>query len=289
MKLRQGQVHMFLSKILGLFNFAYNVIEQKILKNNYQSNYILPPVFFIVGPPRSGTTVSFQLISKYFHTYFPDNLAALFPRHPAFGFSLSRYLYKNRGHNSYSSEHGYSLSDLHGPNEYELFFKGFLSNNRRLSHLAKKITSIQSIMKDKPIVFKSLNCSLHISEISTVLPNSVFIFIDRNNIDIERSIEKAKRREKFPEEEVWYVVPDGMERLNFESEKEQIKRQVFEIKKSISNSLEALPDERKIKISYESLIESPACVLKTLENKFIELKMKKELSSPISKNKFLSF
>ena len=38
------------------------------------------PIVLIVGPPRSGTTLTYQILARYCDVTYPDNVNSLFPR-----------------------------------------------------------------------------------------------------------------------------------------------------------------------------------------------------------------
>ncbi len=242
-------------------------IENRLI-SGHPATDSLPPILFIIGPPRSGTTLTFQCLTHYLDVIYPSHLAALFPLTPAFGLWLSDLIYGNRPHRAFRSFHGFSLGDgLFGPNEWETLFRKWVIPKLRWEPPSVSIFSdlsyINLIMRymhrvsDKPAVLKVPLTVLHIDSLAQLLPTSVFLHVERSPLDTARSIYRAKRREGKPEDVMWYVRPPLLQDRKFPTEAHQIAAQIREINRLVAESFSLLDPSRKQRIRYEELCLSP--------------------------------
>ena len=103
-----------------LFKYTSPLISifEKSKINKYGAKTSKIPPIFIVGAPRTGSTIVYQLITQYFDTIYFNNLVHLARENTYFGFWLSNKFFKENPHNSFKSNHGDTLTGgLHAPSE----------------------------------------------------------------------------------------------------------------------------------------------------------------------------
>ena len=61
---------------------------------------------FIIGAPRSGSTILYQALTNAYDVAYFDNVACTLHRNPLAGFALSRVMFGDRPHDSFTSTHG---------------------------------------------------------------------------------------------------------------------------------------------------------------------------------------
>jgi len=263
--MRPGEMHKLVARLMLPLTPLFRIIESRLLARD--SSQLLPPVLFVIGSPRNGTTLTYQCLTHCLEVYYPSHLAALFPRAPVFGMWLNQLIYKNSPHRSFRSIHGYSLGDgLLSPDEWETLFRKYIfpdlqptlssSKTTALFYL-NKITKYLCRIPTKPLVLKSLEALLHIDILAELIPSSKFLYVQRAHLDVARSIYRAKRLEKIPTEEIWYIRPPRIKKFRFPTEAHQIAAQILEIDRVIEESFSRLPSSRKEYIRYERLCESP--------------------------------
>jgi hypothetical protein len=266
--MRPGRLHKHAARVLQPLSPFLRRIENRLLADHSDAAPS-PPLLFIVGSPRSGTTLTFQCLTHYFDVIYPSHLAALFPLTPAFGLWLSGLAYGNRPHRAFHSLHGYSLGDsLLGPDEWETLFRKFVIP--RLEETSPAIASLAGLphvgrivgymrrVSDKPLVLKVPLAVLHINPLARLLPTSMFLHIERSPLDTARSIYRAKRLEGKPADAMWYIRPPLLRDCEFPTEAHQIAAQVREIDRLTKESFSLLDSSRKQSVRYESLCHSPA-------------------------------
>lgn len=261
--MRPGQVHRLAAEMLRPLAPCLRLIEKRLIDR--RKPIASPPVLFIVGAPRTGSTILFQCLTHYFDVTFPSHLTALFPLTPTFGLWLSHQIYGNRPHHAFRSLHGFSLGDgLHGPNEWETLFRKRIFPELRQESLPQTksnglsyIDRILNYQHSKPMILKVPLAVLHIDTLARLIPSSKFIYVDRSPLDTARSIYRAKRREGKPAEVMWYVQPARLLNARFETEADQIVAQIWEIGRIVKESFTKLDVSRTQSVSYENLCQSP--------------------------------
>ena len=87
----------------------------------------LPPIVLIVGSPRSGSTLLYQVLAGHLPVSYPSNLTALFERAPITATArLSRLARRSRGYRSYYGNTG----PLRSPNDAFTIWNRWLGEDR---------------------------------------------------------------------------------------------------------------------------------------------------------------
>jgi len=162
---------------------------------------------FIIGLPRSGTTVLEQVMLHVFKLGYIDNIAAKFWDAPEYGVGLSNSLlpFGERGQKSFESNFGF-IDDVFGPHEFGYFWKRFFDYGRGHHEVADIITTKQKRqMRDdldrlvntfnKSFVFKNpAVITLNAELLYNVLPNALFIVIERDTMEVANSNAEARKQ-----------------------------------------------------------------------------------------------
>lgn len=229
------------------------------------------PCIFIIGPPRSGSTIAYQVLTSLLNVSYVDNLTNLARNNPYFGLRLSHRLYPTKSHKSYTSKYGQTSKDgLHAPAEALFFYKWF-PKDRHYSELADlnpeqvsefRRTVYAMINKSrKPLVIKNLSFSLRLQVLKEVLPGARYIVVRRNPLYTTQSLLLAMRKSNVPEDKVWGILPRDFEKLERLKEHEKVVKQVNLIEKQIFEDLKGIPDEHILYLDYEKLGTAPELVM----------------------------
>ncbi|MCW8332815.1 sulfotransferase [Vibrio paucivorans] len=238
------------------------------------------PNVYIVGCPRSGTTALLQYLSSTNYWCYPSNLITRFSKSVYIG-SLVQQLIDNNETITFESTYGRSHGLLN-TNEFFHFFRRFFPNDD-IRHLSdeelqlvdtdKIAMEISSICKafDKPFVSKALMMQANLAHFSRLMPNDIWLYISREQGDIERSIFKA-RLDEYGDASVWWSAKPSnyLDILHLEAN-EQISMQVEGVTRDIENGLAMVPESNKLEVSYENFIKKPEEVYLELQKKYIAL------------------
>ena len=131
----------------------------------------------------------------------------------------------------------------------------------------KKIQSINALV-NKPVVYKPLELiTYRLEEYLEVLPNSFFIYIERDIQDIACSIAKGRLAINKTLDKWWSSYPYEYKELRNKEWQDQIAGQVYYLKKMYDNQLQKIEPKNFIKINYKNFCNDTDGVIKTIVSK----------------------
>ncbi len=256
--------------LIGKFTLFSQIEDILTRKSNSE---LLPPIF-IVGPPRTGSTLLFQiLLQKYEFTYL-NNLQALFYTSPA---TIARIFYElmlKSHHTKFQSQYGY-IPGLFSPSEAGAVFRYWLGESdhsacigqmhrQRIRNSAKYISNLFNA----PFISKNLFNSLRIKTIHQVFPEAFFIWIIRDPLYASQSLIKM-RRDLYGTDTVWASVkPDNYEKLILCDPFEQVVQQIKTINDYIEKELNQIGTSDYIKVQYQDLCSDPGHELERIASSY---------------------
>ncbi len=227
------------------------------------------PAAFIVGAPRTGSTILYQVLTNALRVTYPDNLTRKFGRHLRAGLRTSRLLFGDKPHNCFNSVRGRTDDcGLHAPNEMERFFK-YLFPRLGAECEAASAVWLGNLLKNvvtsyrQPVIFKSLRVGQRIELLARTAPLARFIHIRRNPLFTAQSIILARAAEGKPPDTVWYVIPRRNVRLANLHGVRKVVHQVHLIDEEIAENLSLLPGAG-ILVWYEDLCRDATAVTRRI-------------------------
>lgn len=223
-----------------------------------------PAPVFIIGAPRSGSTILYQALSNSLDLLYIDNLTARFHFNIFLGLWISQRRYRNLPHGNFEANHGDTRAyGGHAPSECGAFWYQWLPRERHF--VAKGETSKQHVAQirfavtfpsrwfGRPMLFKNLNAGQRLQLIHEVFPEARLIFIQRDLDATARSILQARRKFNVPKGTVWSVKPRVFGDLVTLSEEEMCREQVRRLEAQIIEDIKLFPSDRVIQISHSDL------------------------------------
>jgi len=243
------------------------------------------PIVFIIGAPRSGSTILYQLITNFFDVNYINNLIHLSRENLFFGFWLNRLVFKNKKHDNFQSNYGNTKKfGLNAPSEGgQIWYKWFSKDKiyfEKGSLSDKKIIQIRKLFyaiinkQQKPLIIKNLMTSQRLLPFSKIFPSAKFIFIKRLPEYNAQSIYKA--RKKLSPHEWWSVKPKNYQDLLNFSLAEQSVKQVYYIEKQIMEDINLFPKKNIKIVNYEDLVSDYKNIFSELIS-FIGCEFKEEI------------
>ena len=247
------------------------------LINRYSSTEPVDQPVFIIGAPRTGSTILYQLLTHYFHVLYIDNLTALFFRNLYLGFRLSHTLFKDKSHGCFRSFQGTTEDcGLHAPSECGDFWyrwlpreKHFISRDEIPANKRKEIGStITAIINrwQKPLLIKNLNAGQRLGMIKQIFPGARFIFIKREPIYTAQSIWQARQQAGLQPHQWWSIMPENYEELKNLTPYKQIAAQIFYLEKQIMKDCRLFPSNQCIILNYDDLCRNPQTFLDSMKS-----------------------
>ncbi|MEG9296040.1 sulfotransferase [Mangrovibacillus sp. Mu-81] len=256
-----------ISRISRLTSPITSILEKTFIKRISKEEKHLHPLF-IIGAPRTGSTVLYQTITNQLDVKYISNLVDLFNDSPYFGFWLSNKLHKDLPHNCFKSNFGNTFNcGLNAPSESGGFWYRYLPkekhfvdtdevNQEVVNNIRNEIYSVINKYK-KPIVFKNLNAGQRLRLLKEVAPNAKFIFVRRDPLYTAQSIFKARKKLNIDENTWWSVKPRNYQELQNLCIHEQIVKQIYYLEKQIYNDLKLFKKENILIVKYRDLCQSP--------------------------------
>ncbi len=241
-------------------------VEQELIRPFSRPRF---PVLFIIGAPRSGTTLLAQLLVSCGGFSYVSNFSARFWLAPYLGMTVEKNLglRDERPYWSYRSMFGVT-KELMGPHEFGYFWRHWFrygeSHKLSIQQLAnidtelllKEIAAMESVY-GLPFFFKNLVCGLQAGYLADRVPSSLFAVCKRDPLYNMQSLLLA-REEVMGDRKAWFSLrPKEYQSLITLSPYEQVAGQIYFTLKDIEEGLYPSAQARVLEISYEDLCEDP--------------------------------
>lgn len=240
-------------------NATLRPIEVVLLKL-YQCD--APPPIFVVGVPRSGTTLLTQLIVDHFDVGYISNAVSTYWRCPLMGLMWNPLA--KAGNHEYDSFLG-QTEGKNAPNEFGYFWQWWMKHDThddldeehldriRWEKIRAEITALSCYL-ERPLVFKNLvYFNYKISRIASEFPRSKFIYVTRDPVFTVQSILEARRKRYGTVNEWWSIRPANVHLLKNLEPEEQVAAQYADVSRAISRALDQLDKSRWLTVRYEDI------------------------------------
>jgi len=276
----------FLGKVFAVISPIIRLWESYYLKQ-YGGMPLKHQPVFIIGAPRTGSTILYQTLTNQLDVLYIDNLAAKFYKNLFWGFWLSNKLFKKQSHNCFSSDHG-TTKGLHSPSECGAFWYRWLPADRHfidfnditdtmVEEIRQEITALINYF-NKPIVFKNLNAGQRLRLLQKCFPEAKFIFIKRNPLFVAQSTLNAKRKLGIQDTIFWSVMPKNVNHLEKMNAYEQIIKQIYFLEKQIVKDSQLFLKENFLFLNYENFTKDCKKMIELCQN-FIEVFCRKNFKN----------
>ncbi len=246
--------------------FGLGGLERLISRRPFEPG---EPQFFIIGLPRSGTTLVYQYVAQRLRVAYFPNLVGRFPDFPCAITWLTQRLH--RPYRSDFQSHYGKVKGTMAPREAGGFWLRFFSLNEyeeigrmpndRAALLRQTIFTIQRIFNGAPFVNKNVKHLLRIPVLATIFPASLFIVVEREFTDVALSILEARRQNPNSSNEWWSVRPAHYERLKILPVQEQIAHQIHDLHQRMLSDLKQLAAQRVIRLTYGEFCQNPENII----------------------------
>jgi hypothetical protein len=215
---------------------------------------------FVVGAPRSGSTLLYQLLVVRFDVAYLSNLHCRFFGAPAlveraFGKRLRPPAdFSSR----FGSTRGLAATSECGPYWYRFFRKSPQhvslpeADPAQLERLRESVRAFAKAA-GRPLVFKNLVNSVRLAPLAAALPEALFLVVRRDEADTAASILAGRRTVHADESEWWSVEPPQLERLRALPPEEQVLEQVRAIESLVDEAKEEIGRDRFLDLRYEEI------------------------------------
>jgi hypothetical protein len=243
------------------------------------------PILWVIGTPRSGTTLMAETLAAAASVDWVDNLAARFPSQPEVGMLLSAAMRMHEPRPPAGGEFTIGrTSGMRGTHEFGFFWSRWLGleddASHRLSAAARDRVDIVGLRRrlhgmiavaDRPLLVRNVICGLNASLLARVHRRSVFVEVRRDPRDAAASILACRRTHAGGAHRWWSLRPSTWPPPRSAPDTgggpnpvaaAEVARQVLDIHADLADEAAAMPDcAAWIRIPYERLCAEPAGVL----------------------------
>lgn len=245
------------------------------------------PVFYLIGTPRSGSTLFTQWIASTKAFAYPSNFLSRFYKAPYIGALIyemvtnDKYQYRDEFVDineeiNFSSSIG-KTKGFKAPHEFWYFWRRFFDFPEPPSAGAtflkefdadtykKEVLLLQKAFK-KPILFKSHIINPYINEFSNLVEQAYFIHLYRDPISTIRSLLKARKKWTGSRGKWFSWKPRKYDKIKDMDVYHQVAGQVYFLEKEILKKRSNLGN-KYLSFSYEELCSDPEDIYKKIKDK----------------------
>lgn len=265
-------------------DMCLSLLERHSLKCPQTSDL---PLLFIVGAPRSGTTLIYQTLDAYLDVVSPSNLTALFPRAPLTAARIQNSLpdfHRPDFRNFYGQ-----TTQLRGPNDAFHLWNRWLGEDRyqpantittAAAEQMKRFFDTWMTIFGKPFLNKNNRNSLAIELLARHLPNARFIVVERDPMFVAQSLIIARQQVQGDKTRGWGLQSHSTERNNDPlAYVNDVCQQILTISRDMERQLSTVSEHQIIRTSYEGFCERPQHAIARIADSFrgLELNRKRSL------------
>lgn len=261
-----------------------------------EDNFVTPrfeqpqhPTTFVVGAPRSGTTLMMQWLANTGLVSYPSNFLSRFYRSVYIGARIQQMLFDkayqyrdemnlaiNQSH-AFASDIGKTEGAL-SPNVFWFFWRRFFKfgetsylspeqwQHSDTAGFLQEIAAMESVF-DKPFATKALICNWNLTELDRLFNKALFIYIRRSPETLMQSIYLARERFRGDASQWWSFKPPEYSQLMQQDTAHQIAGLVISIENAMAKARNQIAPERWIDIDYEEFCANPAALYESIHSK----------------------
>ena len=217
---------------------------------------------FVIGAPRSGSTLITQVITDAFDIGYLSNLHCQFFGAPVLADKLFHPLNVKKP-SEYTSEYG-NTKEPYAPAECGEFWYRFFCRtpayitiddvkDNKMNYFRRTVSALMKA-QDRPVLFKNLFATLRIRPINKYIPEALFIVIKRDVVDNGHSILQGRMQVHGDYRPWWSVPPPEVETLQNLPPEQQVIEQIRQLHALIERDIEEgkIDANRFLTISYEA-------------------------------------
>ncbi|QDS99008.1 sulfotransferase [Adhaeretor mobilis] len=252
-----------ISKIVKPLDWALQGREQRLRESAPKSEQ---PIVLIVGPPRSGTTLIYQVLAKHWDVSYFTNRNAMFPRSPVSAAKLFEKSFVPPDGN-YNSLYG-NTSGLAGPNDGFHIWNEFFGEDRyeipdqlpeSLQISMQQLFNAWAKITQKPMLNKNNRNTVCMAALADCLPMAKFIIIERHPWFVAQSLIQARKWVQGSKKLGWGLGAETVQgKVDSLDYVDSVCHQVSKYHLQLQNQIARIDPQRVFQTSYEAFCERPA-------------------------------
>lgn len=256
----------YMRRFVALANQHVLGYLESVLAPSLDSSLRHPPIF-VVGAPRSGSTLMIQVITDALDVGYISNRHCQWYGAPVLAERLFQPT-RTKPLSDYRSGYG-ATEGPYAPAECGQWWYRFFRRDppyvtvdevepKKMHALRRSVAALTAAF-DQPLLFKNLYASLRIQALAQYLPESLFIVTHRDEVDNGHSLLEARYR-RFKDYAPWFSVePPETDVLKELPPDKQVIEQIRHIHATIERDLDSsgVPGSRRFDLCYEGFCADP--------------------------------
>ncbi|MEZ4864514.1 MAG: sulfotransferase [Caldilineaceae bacterium] len=249
-------------------------LEQAILhRAAVDTTKIHLPLIAIVGPPRVGSTLMYQVLASQFELFYFDNFQHTLLRYPYLAYRLSRALLRERV-GEFQSDHGY-VAGLGGLSEGNFFWPYWFGmemtetdprpDHWRLAHIKRVFNQIHQQV-GRPMVNSFNAHAFYLANLAEIFDQVVIVNMRRDPTANALSLLRARRQLCSHEATWWSIQPRECIDLHHCPVYTQIASQIIATYRIVQRQRACNHDLAIIDVAYEELCATPTAVVQRIQD-----------------------
>jgi hypothetical protein len=248
-------------------------VENRLISADHEPSY--SPIF-IIGVPRSGTTLLYQIITYCFNVCYISNLVsrrfsnipcvASYPLSLINGCNYPGHFKSWYGHISgwRAPSQAWKFWERWFPFEDQRYIRPEEISGSSIKKMRNTVLLMQDIYR-RPFVNKTLNLGVRLLPLNRAFPEALFVRMRRNRIDIAQSILKGRKEYNGDINEWFSAKPLEFDRLSDKDYITQVCGQIYYLEMDMDRDIQRIGSNRCIDVQYEYLCRNPKGVIAAIK------------------------
>lgn len=260
-------------KFVGPLDLMLEKSERRLLQEENRISNL--PIIFVVGAPRSGTTLLHQTLARYLPMTYFTNLSALFPRAPlTASLKFARFLKAKRfdDRSFYGNVAGWAA-----PNDGFHVWNRWLGTDRYRAPQQISASAAREMRTffnawlaafEQPFINKNNRNTDCVALLASIFDHACFIEVRRHPVYVAQSLLQARQQIQGSAEIGW-----GLHSADSSSGKghiDEICEQVFSIEKKLRTDKQRVAPGRYMEVSYERFCQNPRELVQKIARTFLQ-------------------
>lgn len=233
------------------------------------------PLLFILGLPRTGTTLVYQYVVHRLQVAYFTNGVGRYYLAPCIATWLQTAL-NSEYESDFASEYG-SVSGPLAPHEAGRFWGRFFGFEDYVSSehvsppsrrtLRRTIACVQRLFGNPLFVNKNVKHILRIPALDAIFSNAFFLRVERDHEDVALSLLRARYANLENPSDWWSARPPNHQDLQNLPRDEQIARQVEALDRKLETDLSKIHPDQVLRIDYQAFCNDPDALIRTIRSR----------------------
>lgn len=260
---------------IATVRFGGHLAMKPFEKRAMRSSVLQGAPIFIIGAPRSGTSLLYELMITRFRFAYMSNAAHRFFQTPITATRLFRSAITGWQGN-FTSKFGH-IDGWGAPNEGGWIWQRWLPDSdwrdgkdlseTTISELQQLVAGLSQSL-DAPFLNKNVMHSNRLQLMNRIWPNALFVEVQRDVLDNARSIVRAERTSGGPEkhgDDWWSVRPKLAAQYAGRKDTIRAVAQTAGVAQDIARDASCIGDNRVLRVQYTQLCQEPAETMRVIE------------------------